>query len=86
MLSDTLTVYVKKNYPEIIKEYNRYTNRNELPAVGDIVITLTSGFGGYAGLYRRVKEFRDNNIIISGDGRDYIVNVEEWYKKIEVIK
>ncbi len=56
----TIVEYLSECYPEVLAEYNRYLRRKDLPSIGDIVCTLRPGFGGGAGVFRRVKE-------ISGD-------------------
>lgn len=85
MENKKLEQYVVENYPKVYEEYIRYLNRENLPKVGEKVITLRSGFGGWGGEIRTVKEMRDGEIIITDGERDYISKIQDWYKDIVVI-
>lgn len=81
----TFEEYARRNYPDVFAEYIRYLKREQLPKVGDRVFTLRSGFGGYAGVVRRVKEFRSTYIVLTDGERDYLSDIESWWKDLEVI-
>jgi hypothetical protein len=89
---DDLKQYIRDNYPEIMAEFIRYTNRDKLPPVGSLVKTLRSGFGGGAGVIRKVEQLDTDYglgkkcIRLSGDGHEYLCDVETWYKDIEIYK
>ena len=88
MTDQTFEDYVLTNYPKVANEYSRYLNRKNLPIVGDRVRTLRSGFGGYEGLARVVKEVNEKDIILSdpNDWRTYLSHVDTWYMDFEVIE
>jgi hypothetical protein len=82
-----LEEYLMDNYASVLKEYYAYLNRKNLPKVGERVMTLRSGFGGYAGCVRRVKEIQEEYILLSDDNdwREYLSKIDVWYKDIVVI-
>jgi len=82
---DDFAEYVLKRYPEVAKEYRRYSFREKLPSIGDKVRTLRSGFGGSAGQILVVKNIYDDYIHLSDNQYEYLSKIENWYLDIEVI-
>jgi len=83
-----LEEYLLENHAPVLLEYYAYLNREDLPKVGDKVVTLRSGFGGNAGCVRRVKEIQEEYILLSDNDswREYLSKIDVWYKDIVVIK
>lgn len=82
----TFIDYVNTYYKDVADEYVAYMNRLNLPKVGDIVITLVGGYGGGAGIIRRVIDIEDKYIRLEGEGHNYLTPISNWYKEIKVIK
>ena len=85
-MEKTLEEYLLENYRDIFEEYNRYLDRTNLPKSLDKVITLRSGFGGGAGVYRTVKTVDDKYVRLTDGKYDYISEIEYWYKDMKVVK
>ena len=82
-----LESYLQSNYPDIFGEYLRYLGRHILPQAGDRVCTLRSGFGGAAGVIRKIFSIDSEHIILcDNNGYSYQSNISDWYKDFVVLK
>lgn len=60
--------------------YLNYQRRNELPKVGNKVVTLRSGFSGYAGVTRYIDSIDEKYItLINKEGRRSLSEIKTWY-------
>jgi hypothetical protein len=91
-MSESLSMidYVAVYHKEVQAEYIAYLNRDILPKVGDKVITLRGGFGGGAGVIRKVSEVTETQIFLMGnpsypDSR-YSCDISKWYLDIKILK
>jgi hypothetical protein len=82
----TFEEYVEENYPEIVKEYERYVHREDVPKVGDWVKSLVIGFGGNAGKILKVTEVDEEGITLSNEKNEYYAKLRAWYKYFELEK
>ena len=78
--------YVITYHKDVSDEYTAYFNRSNLPKVGDRVKTLVSGYGGYAGVVRRVVDIDDRYITVSDNNEVYLCLVNRWWKELVVVK
>lgn len=96
----TFAKYIKENYPNLLNEYKRYLRKDIPLKIGSKVKTLRPGFGGNSGMIRIVKcyfnneqqrnftkvgEYQCDMIIINGGGYDYCLDMETWWKDVEII-
>lgn len=79
----TLEKYVKNNHPAIVEEYSRYSQKDQLPKVGDKVISLRRGFGGLAGVVLEVTEIDKGGITLTNGENNYFSALESWYKDLK---
>ena len=99
---DNLQNYIQENHPNIIKEYERYIRKDTPLKIGTLVKCLRSGYGGMAGVERKVKNYFDKgkqkpftslkgefqcNVMVLTDGeRNYWLDFENWWKEVEILK
>lgn len=73
--------FMMQNNPYLFLSYLSYRRKHILPVKNTKVITLRSGFGGYAGCIRYVNGIVNNSIELrDNDNRRYISLINDWYK------
>jgi len=80
---DTLEKYVRNNHPAIVEEYIRYSQKDQLPKIGDKVISLRCGFGGLAGVMLEVTKIDKDGITLTNGENNYFSALENWYKNLK---
>ncbi len=78
--------FVKESYPDTWSAWLRYQKYGPTgPDVGTEVITLVSGFGGYGGERRIIKEKGPRYITLGTfyDEHEYLANTKHWYKQFK---
>lgn len=91
--------FVEYKRQDLLKEYNRYLKRYNIPKSGNIVKSIIIGYGGNGGQILEVLgESTDPKFLESNYGTGYIVlrscendsiylsPISNWWEEIEVIK
>jgi hypothetical protein len=73
--------FMFKYNPHLFLGYLNFQRKDKLPKVGSKVVTLRSGFGGYAGVTRYVKKITEKYIELVDHDEEgiYISNIDKWY-------
>jgi hypothetical protein len=66
--------------PALFLMYLNYQRKDNFPKIGRKVVTLRSGFSGYAGVIRRIENIDEKYItLVNGEGRKSLSHIETWY-------
>lgn len=72
---------------DLVLQYLSFLRKEELPNIGDKVLTLRSGFGGSCFVIRKVSDIKEGYIWLTkenGEG-SYISDITVWYKELFVL-
>lgn len=82
-------MFMFKHNPTLMLSYLSFNRRSKLPKIGDKVITLRPGFGGFGGKTLYVVDLVDTYIELVRDpsttGSSYLSDINEWYKDLFVL-
>lgn len=78
-------MFMFKNNPTLFLKYLSFLRKDKLPNIGDKVITLRSGFGGWGGNIRFISDVNDEYIELqdSNDSK-FISYINVWHNDLFV--
>jgi hypothetical protein len=69
--------------PVLFLKYLNFQRKDKLPNIGSKIVTLRSGFGGWSGMIRYIRDIDEKYITLTnmkeGGSQEYISSIKTWY-------